>query len=194
MELVKAVTVEKRWPSMTDDEKTGFWKAFRAVFGAVFDNLRKLSQEPNERFIGRINRGPLFDEAIDTPRDPRPGPFATVKEFHDWLSVITSHRGYRSEENPDYYRQLVPDNAAIVLTHANLHCSNILVDPESPSTIMTIINWDYSGWWPDYWEFCKTEYGYQPASDWNQYLIEYLEEPDEVTLDGFFNYTGAMGN
>ena len=48
IELVKGVTVEKRWPSMTDDEKTGFWKAFRAVF----DNVRKLSQDTNDRFIG----------------------------------------------------------------------------------------------------------------------------------------------
>jgi len=49
MELVKGVTVEKRWPSMTNDEKTGFWKGFRAVF----DDPRKLSQDPNEQFIGK---------------------------------------------------------------------------------------------------------------------------------------------
>ena len=49
MEIVKGVTVEKRWPSMTDDEKAGFWKGTRAVV----DNLRTLSQEPNDRFLGK---------------------------------------------------------------------------------------------------------------------------------------------
>ena len=49
MELVKGVTVEKCWPSMTDDEKTGLWKGIRGVV----DNLRNLSHEPNDRFIGK---------------------------------------------------------------------------------------------------------------------------------------------
>ena len=49
MELVKGVTVEKRWPSMTDDEKIWLWKSVRAVV----DNLRNLAQEPTDRFIGK---------------------------------------------------------------------------------------------------------------------------------------------
>lgn len=49
MEFVNGVTVEKRWPSMTDDKKAGFWKVLRAVF----DNLRRLSQDPNDSFVGR---------------------------------------------------------------------------------------------------------------------------------------------
>ncbi|UZP36726.1 hypothetical protein NXS19_004542 [Fusarium pseudograminearum] len=148
MELVKAVSVEQRWPFMTDDEKTVLWKAFRTMF----DNLRKLSQEPNDHFIRRINRGPLFDEAIDTPKDPRPGPFASVKNFHDWWSITIRTGaeihwpGLKPKELPDLYRAMVPDDAAIVFTHANLHCSNILVDSENPFTIIAIINWDYSGW------------------------------------------------
>ncbi|KAJ4024616.1 hypothetical protein NW752_003180 [Fusarium irregulare] len=152
MELVNGVTVEKRWPSMTDDEKAGFWKALRAVF----DNLRKLSQDPNDAFVGQINRGPLYDEAIDNSKDPRPGPFASVKDFHDWCSITIRTGceihwpGMKPEEIPDPHRVMVPNDAPIVFTHAELHCSNILIDPENPSTIVAIVNWHYSGWWPDY--------------------------------------------
>lgn len=100
----------------------------------------------------------------------------------------------KPEETPDPYRAMIPDDAAIVFTHAELHCSNILVDPDNPSTIVAILNWHYSGWWPDYWEFCKTQYVYEPGPDWHRYMIEFLEEPDEVTQDGFFSYHRAMGN
>ena len=49
MELIDGVTVEKRWPLMTENEKTGFWKGVRAVV----DSLRNLSQESNDHFIGK---------------------------------------------------------------------------------------------------------------------------------------------
>jgi len=89
---------------------------------------------------------------------------------------------------------MVPDDAAIVFTHADLHPSNIIVDPESPSTVLAIINWVYSAWWPEYWEFCKTEYGIEPWSEWQRCMVKFLDVPDEVTLDGFHSYTRAMGN
>jgi hypothetical protein len=53
MELAKGVTVEKRWPSMTDDEKTGFWASLRAIHTC----LRMLSQDPDNRFLGKWQDG-----------------------------------------------------------------------------------------------------------------------------------------
>lgn len=48
MDIVRGVTVEKRWPSMTEDEKTGFWSALQSVVL----HLRTLSQEPGDHFLG----------------------------------------------------------------------------------------------------------------------------------------------
>jgi hypothetical protein len=49
MEMVKGVTVEKRWPSMTEDEKMGFWEALKSLVS----NLRTLSQDPDDQFLGK---------------------------------------------------------------------------------------------------------------------------------------------
>lgn len=95
------------------------------------------------------------------------------------------------EEIPDPYRELLPDDAEIVFTHADLHPSNIMVNPDSPSTIMALIDWEQSGWYPDYWEFCKAEYTTEYGSDWNNHLVEFFEEPK--ALDGFFEYTRSLG-
>ncbi|KAH7191806.1 kinase-like domain-containing protein [Fusarium flagelliforme] len=196
MELVKGVTVEKRWPSMTDEERAGLWKGVRDVV----DNLRKLSQEPNEHFIGQIDRGRIYDHALDNSHTPRLGPFANVKEFHDWLSrairmgAKVHWPGLKPEEHRDGYRHLVPDNAAIVFTHADLHPTNVMVGAENPSKIAAVIDWGQSGWWPDYWEFYKAEWTSEIRSDWHQHLLKYLEEPDQVTLDAINDYVRALGN
>lgn len=149
---------------------------------------------------GRIDRSPLFDIALENSERPRPGPFTAVSQFHDWLS-ITIRTGFevhwpgkKPEEIPDPYREQVPDSATITFTHSDLHPSNIMVDPENPSAIVAVIDWAQSGWYPDYWEFCKAEYTADPTSEWQQYLMNYLDEPDEVTMDGFLNYTRALGS
>lgn len=48
MEIVKGVTVEKRWPSMTKEEKKGFWSTLKSLVL----KLRTLSQDPEDCFLG----------------------------------------------------------------------------------------------------------------------------------------------
>ncbi|QPH09314.1 hypothetical protein C2857_000026 [Epichloe festucae Fl1] len=193
MEMVKGVTAEKRWPSMTEVEKMGFWDTLKSVVS----NLRTLSQDPDDRFLGRINRSPYYDISITNSNRPPAGPFASVKGFHDWLSImirqgIEEHwPGMRPEEIPDPYRQMLPDDAQVVFTHADLHPSNVIVNPDCPSTIVALIDWEQSGWYPDYWEFCKAEYTAEIGSEWHGYMLRFLEEPK--ALDGFIEYTRALG-
>ena len=102
--------------------------------------------------------------------------------------------GRENEEIIDPYRHMVPDDAAIVFTHADLHPTNIMVDAEDPSKIVAVIDWGQSGWWPDYWEFCKAQWTSEYGDDWHQHLVKYLEAPDEVTQDGFESYIRSLGN
>lgn len=97
----------------------------------------------------------------------------------------------KPEEIPDPYREMLPDDAQVVFTHADLHPSNIIVSPDSPSTIVALIDWEQSGWYPDYWEFCKAEYTAEIGSEWHGYMLRFLEEPK--ALDGFIEYTRALG-
>ena len=147
---------------------------------------------------GNINRGPLTDIVFTNGTLPHAGPFATVKEFHDWLSaMLTRGKGQHwpgadPAEIPDPYRQALPDDSNIVFTHSDLHPSNILVSPEKPRSIVSILDWQQSGWYPDYWEFCKAEYTADPVSDWvKKYIPQFLEEPKCV--EAFELYAKAYG-
>lgn len=48
MEMVKGVTVERRWPTMTDEEKHELWRALQSAVS----ELRTLSQDVNDQFLG----------------------------------------------------------------------------------------------------------------------------------------------
>ena len=78
------------------------------------------------------------------------GPFDNVDAFHD---SITEHLRPRTR---DAWRRVAeplhnrPHN--IVLTHGDLAAWNILVD-EKTHRLVGIIDWEYSGWYPEYWEY-----------------------------------------
>lgn len=198
MELVKGMTLEKRWDSLSRDDKVGVCEQLRHMV----NELRRIKRDPEDRFLGRINRGPLQDVVFADGIRPRAGPFSSVKEFHDWFSFLMRLQaasgphweGYKFEDIPDPYRQLLPDDPGVVFTHADLHQSNIMVSEGSPCRVITVIDWHQSGWYPDYWEFYKAVYTNHWESEWVQeYIPMFLEEPQETFIDGIDNYARSWG-
>ena len=71
----------------------------------------------------------------------------------------------------------------IVMTHGDLHPRNIMVSWEDGGEggvaaaenvrVTTIIDWEFAGWYPEYWEFVKalnTVTTRGPLRDWIEYL------------------------
>ncbi|KAF4459748.1 phosphotransferase family [Fusarium albosuccineum] len=198
MELVEGTTLERRWDSLCRNERINVCEQLRSMI----DEVRQLQQDPKNQFLGHINRGPYNDFIFTNGGSmPPAGPFLSVREFHDWLSAMIKRGigvhwpGYAEEDIPDPYRQLLPDNSTVVFTHADLHRSNIMVTEDSSSCrIVALIDWRQSGWYPDYWEFCKAEITPEGRSEWvTEYIPRFLEEPDDATLEGFESYTRAYG-
>ncbi|KAI7763754.1 hypothetical protein LZL87_011611 [Fusarium oxysporum] len=198
MQLVEGVTLEKRWEFLNKEDKTGICEQLRDM---VID-LRQVKHDSNDEFLGQINRGPLQDVVFADGIRPRAGPFSSVKEFHDWLSFLFkrlaasgSHwEGYKLEDIPDPYRQLLPDDPGVKFTHADLHQSNVMVSEGSPCRVVAVIDWHQSGWYPDYWEFYKAEYTNHWESEWVQtYIPMFLEEPRETFLKGIDSYAASWG-
>jgi thiamine kinase-like enzyme len=69
----------------------------------------------------------------------------------------------------------------IVFTHADLQGRNIIVrrtdsDIEGHSKIeLTIIDWEMSGWYPEYWEFCNSLIMNTFATEWNDIIQDTLD-------------------
>lgn len=55
------------------------------------------------------------------------------------------------------YRPNLPDDCSIRFAHGDLHRSNILIKrtPGGLPEIAGIVDWEMSGWYPAYWDYCK---------------------------------------
>ncbi|KAM3421445.1 hypothetical protein BST61_g1839 [Cercospora zeina] len=70
------------------------------------------------------------------------------------------------------------DDIPVVFTHADLDFSNIILSDsqDGPVRIKAIIDWHQSGWYPEPWEWLKSQSVVGPHSDWaKKYLSRVLE-------------------
>jgi len=193
MELMKGITLEQRWESLAKKEREIVCDQLRDMLL----ELRTLQQDSREgHFLGHINRQPLLDIIFTGDTKPSAGPFASVKEFHDWLSWMTK-RGKEihfedPSQIPDPFRDLLPDNSPITFTHADVHPSNIIVSTDDPCHIVAIIDWHQSGWYPDYWEYCKAVFTAVPNGEWEtKYIPRFIDVTD--CYDTWWWYPRAFG-
>lgn len=110
---------------------------------------------------GRIARRPLSDVSFSCT--PETGPFATVKDFHDWFSSLHL-RPFPDVKFDDPFHRGLPDDVPIRFTHGDLHPSNIIVSSPSddgegegagPPHIRALVDFHQSGWLPAYWGTAK---------------------------------------
>ena len=100
--------------------------------------------------------------------------------------------GKTASEIPDPYRDGLPDDAEVVFTHGDLHPSNIMVSRESPCKVVALIDWRQSGWYPDYWEFCKAVFTAEGGGEWLEVSIPSFID-DTGYYDAWNNYARAFG-
>ena len=76
------------------------------------------------------------------------------KHFHDYLIEPTSNQGFESvedfEETLDKAKHMQTLSHRIVFTHGDFLSHNILV---RDGHVSALLDWEASGWYPDYWEF-----------------------------------------
>jgi serine/threonine protein kinase len=149
----------------------------------MLEELRRLEPSPGTG-VESCTNGSLFDSRMPQS-DRRFGPFATIQDFHQWLRA-----GLRPEKAQDHSDisdedwKEITDMAAKqdgpwpqpVFSHADLSPSNILVRGDD---IVGIIDWEFSGWYPHYWEYTSAWTSNPLATEWQSILSEILDTQDE---------------
>jgi len=191
MESIDRLSLEARWADLSGEER---YNVAQELCG-ILHSLREAKQDPDYQFVGmsyqlfsasfptiftflgHICRTPLQDIAFPVDVLLSSGPFPSVKQFHDWFSSL--YRRNLTNPNaypPDPYRSSLPDGAQIVLTHGDLHRSNIMVTKSGPPRILALIDWHQSGWLPSYWEVRKAMYNADPEDEWaRNYVPQFLQ-------------------
>ncbi|CAI7652672.1 unnamed protein product [Penicillium glandicola] len=156
MDFVPGTDLQKLLPSLTPTEKTTISK----IIKHAISELRKI---PSPDYFGNLNGTPYIDGVLATP-DNNPaisGPFKDQKEMNQGILERLGQT-----QSPHYIRLLknmiscTRKNHRIVFTHGDLQPKNIIVERRPVSDDgdtdfkVTLIDWNLSGWYPEFWDFC----------------------------------------
>ena len=176
-----ATTLESHWPLMTDDQKLKVARQLRACV----DELRML-QQPSDRigWIGPLDGSPCWDERL---RSQLCGPFPSESTFNEFrLSLLDCFTWEESARRDiQAIKEGLRDDHHILFTHGDLGVRNILVDRHGG--LVALIDWEMSGWMPEYWEYIKTVHGRWEDEEWLSYARIIAPEYDaEMAVDDQF--------
>ena len=68
-----------------------------------------------------------------------------------------------------------------------------MISDTKPARVLAIVDWAQSGWYPDYWEYCKALYTCFYEDEWRQDFIDKFLCPRMNENDVFMEYVMAMG-
>ncbi|CVL04985.1 uncharacterized protein FMAN_12985 [Fusarium mangiferae] len=136
--------------------------------------LRSISrQERQNHAISNAVGGPCYDYRIvacsdyDKERGDFFGPFIDEEEFN----IL------RTPALPDVFHSTGHD---IVFTHSDINMRNILMHN---GRISGIVDWENSGWFPDYWEYTKAHYVTKLNKRWLAVVDRVFESFGDFKLD-----------
>ena len=170
MEYIEGQTLAQALPSLTSTERQN-------VFDQIQEILSHLRNLPPPDYLGSIGRRPFGDGIFYTnPVDQATcGPFASQDEMNEGMLRRLAETCVPSHIN--LLRKLIDStlrNHRTVFTHADLQPKNIMLrrtgTKQDGSRIfdIKIIDWEMSGWYPEFWEFCN-------ATVWDGSMPEWLE-------------------
>ena len=159
MERINGRRLDVEWGLLSQYEK----HVIACKLKASFEELRQL---PSPGGFCSVGKGPLLDDIFWTDGESASlrGPFATESDLNQALLakyLYNNHSKYKA----DFYERALPSlikDGCAFFTHGDLQGKNILLGRQSEGSErdqggfeITLIDWEFSGWYPSYWEFAK---------------------------------------
>jgi aminoglycoside phosphotransferase len=150
----------------------------------VVDQLRLMVEQlrslppPQPSSVSALNNAPCLDARVAGSRTF--GPFTTVAEFHDHLADVSTF--YMDEADIKRIRARMSDHHRVLFTHGDLAPRNIFVKGDR---VVALIDWEHSGWYPEYWEYVKAKYCHMLDTSWDEAISRIIPQnyEDDFNLD-----------
>ncbi|KAL2074289.1 hypothetical protein VTL71DRAFT_8067 [Oculimacula yallundae] len=183
MERIQGQSLAAAWRHLSKESRE---KIFLQLKG-MLEELRTIELPPNTGVASCVG-GSMYDFRLPH-RTPRFGPFKTIQDFHSWLRGgmdETTRLGphVTDEDAAAIQAMIVKQNGswpAPVFTHGDLNPTNIMVLGDQ---IVGIIDWEFSGWYPPYWEYTNAYFGNLIREKWQGIICSLLEAyPEELEME-----------
>jgi aminoglycoside phosphotransferase (APT) family kinase protein len=179
--FIPGLDLEKAWPQLEDADKA----SISAQLDAQLSKLRSLPFPANTPLGGVQGQG-----CKDGRRGIRVSskPVLDAKQFEDFIFTGSKTA---SPMYTQFLRRMIPASPArIVFTHGDIRPANIMVDKSDggPWTVVALVDWDFSGFYPEYWECVKMTNNLTPSDrdDWYMFLPDSVSQqryPTEWLID-----------
>jgi hypothetical protein len=175
------------WGDLDDDQKKDITSQLRRHL----DQLRSLRQ-PGRPYFGGVWRRPSTDwyltggpcrlddgDDSDAAAHPPQGPFDTEEGWVDAMlrvAFAVHRRSTRTAEDDKWLKHVFSaffQGHKPVFTHGDLTGGNIRLRDDGT---VALIDWQFSGWHPDFWEYCSAALLGCNTGDRILWLSEYLDE------------------
>ncbi|CAK7223411.1 hypothetical protein SCUCBS95973_005169 [Sporothrix curviconia] len=103
------------------------------------------------------------------------GPFDSVTAFHTYLRFGRPLEHWKDREAVVKIHGRPEDTYAIKFAHADLEPQNIMVDDDAH--IVRVIDWEFAGWYPEFWEYTKAFWS-EMRPHWNNFYRAFEVQPD----------------
>jgi hypothetical protein len=173
MEYIPGTSYLEVYPSLTPVEKRDIQQQFRSIM----DELRGL---PSPGYYGRVGRRPLYDLTFQHPHMVDAdicGPFATEEDFNRAIAILMDRPS--TPFHPNIFDRCITDvfcGYRLVFSHGDLQDRNLIISQVGEHGDghrlfkVTLIDWQFSGWYPDYWEFRFTACTNNGGHEWQELL------------------------
>ncbi|KAI9653050.1 MAG: hypothetical protein M1831_006257 [Alyxoria varia] len=163
MDFVEGQSLDTVWEPYNDSEKN-------RVSSQLKQHIHDLRNIGCCSYIGSVDHGPVTDSILSN--FPHKGPFDTEEDFnHAMIDAYQATVPRRYIKN-FLLGMIAQKKHQIVFTHGDLRLQNIMV---KDGNIIAILDWEFSGWYPEYWEFSRALYVWRWQNDWIDYLMRALE-------------------
>ncbi|TVY67526.1 hypothetical protein LSUE1_G010020 [Lachnellula suecica] len=199
MEHIDGEPIGDKWAEKSEAEK----ESLIAQLKAIFEELRNI-KHPRPGILAGVDMQALFD-----PRCWKGylgfGPFAKESDFNHYLhcgmkptSIFFSEKEVpwvTNEERAEVRKLLEMQESKqhkICFTHGDANSSNILV---KNGKIVALIDFEVSGWYPEYWEYTTAMNVNRYDGFWKAVIPKFLAEyPEELEMEALRRkHFGAMG-
>jgi hypothetical protein len=167
MDYIKGETLNTAWKQLSPDQKK---KVIKELAGFM-KQLRDL-QPPQPECVASAKLGGTIDYRIGTSSV---GPYQSHEAFHSYL-----RGGIPLGDCTKVFGEVVTHchskQYQTRFCHADLAPRNIIIQGDR---IAAIVDWQFAGWYPEYWEYTKAYYSLYFMSDWYAELREAIGSYDE---------------
>ena len=91
-----------------------------------------------------------------------------------------AHNGLSYRRDQHDIRDILPRSGISVFAHGDINPRNLLVDENIK--IVAVLDWESSGWYPDYWEYARMMKYCDPLEhEWQQWMEKTKPQPWDIT-------------